>query len=62
MKRLLSAVLALGVAATMMVATPGSAATVPQSGEGIVVESPGETSAACCWIYVFGRWWCVPCG
>ena len=34
-------------------ATPDAA--VPQ-------ELTGSTSYDCCWIFFFGKWWCVPCG
>ena len=26
-----------------------------------VSSEPKEQATACCWVYVLGRWWCVPC-
>jgi hypothetical protein len=25
-------------------------------------ETTDEAATACCWLFLLGRWWCVPCG
>lgn len=63
MKRLLSmlapAALALGAAvapASTDVQTP-TAAPLP---EGYVATAPAS-SYQCCWVFIGGRWYCIPC-
>ena len=65
MKRHLAIPLALGIAAALPVATIG--ADLSASNESLVVpavstkENSGTTGYGCCWVYIYGRWICLPC-
>jgi len=66
MKRHLAIALALGLATALPTATIGADSAVPalpQAAPTVLVNSSaGTTAYGCCWIYVFGRWYCVTCG
>ena len=62
-----------GLVLALPLALIGSLATTSQSAELTVNEALAppslmdsdkqfETANGCCWIYIWGRWWCVPCG
>ena len=65
MKRHLAGPLALAMAAALPVVTVGADLVAPA--ESLVAPSvtdrasPGTTSYGCCWIFLYGHWYCIPC-